>query len=102
MKTASTTRGSSPLHRWDLVDAARIEEIQIARLKRDLAVLHAVRSCIFVKTALGDIRLYLLGPQATVQHGLYPGTRRICVLNAEHAGKLVGKAGHLVVDALFA
>ena len=102
MKTASTTRGSSPCHRWDLVNAARIEEIQIARLKRDLAVLHAVRSGILVKTALGDIRLYLLGPQATVQHSLHPRARRIRVLHAQHAGKLVGKASHRIVEPLFA
>ncbi|MYB57650.1 MAG: hypothetical protein F4X51_14785 [Gemmatimonadetes bacterium] len=91
-----------PLHRRDLVDAARIEEIQIARLERDLAVRHDMRGRIFVKTALGDIRLYLLGPQTAMQHSLHPRSCGIRVLHTQHTGKLVGKARHLVVEPLFA
>ena len=84
------------------MDAARIEEIQIARLQRDLAVLHALGSRILVKAALGDVRLYFLSPQAAVQHSLHPRTRRIRILYAQHTGKLMGKTRHLVVEPLFA
>ena len=87
-----------PLDRGNFVDAAGVEEIQIARLKFNLTLLNTVFSRILVKSVLGNIWLDLLCPQTLVQNRLRTRIKFIRILQTQHTRKLVIKTVYSVIS----
>ena len=94
--------GVGALQGWDLVDAAGVEEVEVARLQVHAAAGDPVFGRVVVEGALGDVGLDVLSPEAPMQDGLGAFALVGGVLEAENAGKLVLETGDGVVEALLA